>query len=275
MSVKRRAGYPPPKKSLGQVLLVDSIVAGNIVDSLDMNACPRVFEIGPGRGILTQYLVNQKIEVVACEIDDRMAELLKQRFGSSENFHLIVQNILAVDIEDVFSGEDFLALGNLPYHLTSEILFRFFGYVKQCWDESSNPRVKSLTVMIQKEVADRILSQPGKKGWGILSVYASLFGKAVKVLDVPADSFKPQPQVNSTVIRIEFNRAQPVSIDDYSLFRKVIKTAFGNRRKMLKNTLKSFNLPEDLNFDLHRRPEELTYEEFAFISNEICRIDGK
>jgi len=232
MSVKRKHGWPPPKKSLGQVLLVDSIIAGNIVDSLDMEICPRVFEIGPGRGILTQFLINRNINIVACEIDDRMADLLRKRFGIADNFHLIVQNILAIELDEIFPGEDFIALGNLPYHLTSEILFGFFEYVKKSWDKGTIPRVKSLTVMIQKEVADRMLSQPGKKGWGILSVYTSLYGEISKVLEVPADSFKPKPQVDSTVIKIKFYNSTPVEIVDYSIFRKVIKTSFGNRRKM-------------------------------------------
>ena len=269
MTVKRKLGWPPPKKSLGQVMLVDSIIAHEIVAATGIEKSHNVLEIGPGRGILTDILLRSGAEITCCELDARMAELLRKRFGRKPNFRLILGDIMELDLEVVFPGRNFWAMGNLPYHLTSEILFKFFDYIKSAWDNGVPPRVESLTVMVQREVADRLLSQPGSREWGILSIYTSLFGEVEKIIDVPPDCFKPQPRVDSTVVKISFRGDYPFTINDYELFRKLIKASFGNRRKMLKNTLGAFNPPADIDFDLHKRPEELTAEDFAFLAGSI------
>jgi 16S rRNA (adenine1518-N6/adenine1519-N6)-dimethyltransferase len=125
------------------------------------------------------------------------------------------------------------------------------------------PRVRSLAVMLQKEVAERILSEPGNRDWGVLGIYSHLYGELEKLAEAPADRFKPEPKVDSAVIRINFRSGYPFEIRNYELFRKLIKSAFGNRRKMLKNSLSGFNLPFNCDLDLRLRPEELRGEDFA------------
>lgn len=266
MSMKRRDGWPPPKKSLGQVLLVDDVVAREIVDSLKLPEGHNVLEIGPGRGILTKHLIYDKLNVTCCEIDERMGDLLKMRFGKCPTFSLILKDIMELSLDDVFPGEHYSVVGNLPYHLTSEIMFKCFEYIKGKWDAGEDIRVDSFSVMIQKEVANRILSRPCTRDWGVLSIYTSLFGEAEKLLDVYPDSFKPKPKVDSTVIKIKFRQKSLFEINDYHLFQEIIKVSFGKRRKMLRNTLARFNIPAQDRIDLQKRPEELSAEDFAYLA---------
>jgi 16S rRNA (adenine1518-N6/adenine1519-N6)-dimethyltransferase len=258
-----------PKKSLGQVMLVDNEVAREIVLTAGFKPEDRVFEIGAGRGILTAFLIEKGIQTICCEIDRQMVEVLKGRFGHKENFKVLQEDILILDLDKIFPREDFQVLGNLPYHLTSEILFKFFDYVKILWDNKEHPRVKTLSIMIQKEVAQRLLSDPGQREWGVLAIYTHLYGEVERLLEVPAECFNPRPKVDSTVVKITFRNSYPFEIQDYSLFQKLIKVSFGKRRKMLKNTLYGLDLPHDLDFDLTRRPETLAVEEFAFLANAI------
>ena len=265
--MKRRDGWPPPKKSLGQVLLVDDAVAREIVNSLNFPEGHNVLEIGPGRGILTNHLISDKINITGCEIDERMGDLLVTRFGKCSIFSLILMDIMELNFDDLFPGEQYSVVGNLPYHLTSEIMFKFFDYIKAKWDAGEDIRVDSLSVMIQKEVANRILSKPCTREWGILSIYTSLFGETQKLMDVFPDSFKPRPKVDSTVIRIKFRPKPLFEIKNYQLFKEIIKVAFGKRRKMLRNTLARFNIPEQTRIDLQKRPEELSAEDFAYLAD--------
>ena len=267
MPVKRKNGWPHPKKSLGQVLLVDDNTALEIVDGLNLSEGDNVLEIGPGRGILTNHLISAKVNITCCEIDDRMGELLKIRFDKCPTFSLIIKDIMGLSFDDLFPGQEYMAIGNLPYHLTSEILFKFFDYIRDKWNVGENIRVKSLSAMIQKEVANRILSRPGTRDWGILSIYTSVYGEVEKILEVSPDSFKPKPKVDSTVIKINFRKKPPFEIKNYKLFREMIKVSFGQRRKMLRNTLERFNIPHQDRIDLQKRPENLTAEEFAYLAN--------
>ena len=271
MKKKNKAGWPPPKKSLGQVMLVDADVAREIVVRAGFQAGEQVLEIGPGRGILTKFLIDRGIDTICCEIDSRMSGLLSSRFGKQNNFRLITEDILELNIDEAVPAGDFQVLGNLPYHLTSEILFKFFKYVRDSWEAGEKPRIKSMSIMIQKEVAARLLSQPRSKLWGILPLQTALFGKVEQVTEVPADCFKPKPKVDSTVVKISFHPGWPVKINDYALFTEILRTAYGSRRKMLRNTLKLFEFPEAAGLDLQRRPEELGLDEFAELANAAVR----
>jgi 16S rRNA (adenine1518-N6/adenine1519-N6)-dimethyltransferase len=267
---RNRLGWPPPKKSLGQVMLVDSEIACEIVSLSEFQRGADVLEVGPGRGIITELLLQSGFKIVGCEIDGRMVELLNKRFVSNPNFSLLQEDILKLDLERIFPGESFSVIGNLPYHLTSEILFKFFDYVRRYWDDQKIPRVQSLVIMVQKEVAERLLTAPNSRLWGVLSVHTRLHSETKHILEVPADCFKPRPHIDSTVVKLTFRSDYPCEINDYQLFRKVVKTAFNQRRKMLKNTLSHFNLQDSLNIDLTRRPETLSVEEFAYITNRLA-----
>ena len=272
MPVSRRySGHPRPKKSLGQVFLVDADIAGEIVALSGFKKGDNVLEIGPGRGILTAYLVKGGVDIVCCEIDSRLTKALKKRFSGRENFRLIEGDILTLDLDTVFPGEDFQVIGNLPYHLTSEILFKFFDYIKKYWDRNTAPRAESLTVMVQKEVGERLLSKPGCRQWGVLSLYTGLFGEIEHIIETPSGCFKPRPKVDSTVVKIRFRDEYPFKISDYELFRRLIKSAFGNRRKMLRNSLAGYDLPNDSKVDLQLRPEALRAEDFAYLADSISK----
>ena len=266
---KRKQGWPPPKKSLGQVLLVDADMAREIVVRAGFNKEDRVLEIGPGRGILTSFLLDRKVDTTCCEIDHRMTELLEKRFSSHPQFKLILQDVMKLGEDEVFPGQTYHILGNLPYHLTSEIFFKFFHQIRRSWEAGNPPRLDSMIFMVQKEVAERLLSAPGTKLWGILSIQTSLFTAVEHVVDVPPEHFKPVPKVDSTVIRLTARKSPPCKIDSYQNFTEVIRTAFGNRRKMLKNTLSKYTFTDDMHIDLTRRPEELSAGDFAEIANNI------
>ena len=270
MSYKRLIeGWPRAKKSLGQVFLVDADLAYTLIQKSGFKEGDRVLEIGPGRGILTAILLDKGIETVCCEIDQRMVKLLERRFGKMSNFRLINGDVLELDLETVFPNLKYKALGNIPYHLTSEILFKFFEYVKSCWDKDAAPLAESLIIMVQAEVGERILSSPGSRKWGVLPLYVNLFGEVEHLLDVPSTHFKPRPEVDSVVVRINFRSAYPFTINDFRLFKKVVKTAFGNRRKMLKNSLNGFLLPSDSKLNLQLRPESLNAADFAVLANAL------
>jgi len=266
----RQSYLPPAKKSLGQVFLTDADLAYQMVESSGLKSGAQVLEIGPGNGILTQFLLKQGINLTACEIDRRMAEVLKKRFAAETNFRLIVQDILLLQPDDAFPAGDFYIIGNIPYHLTSPILFKCFDYVKTAWDNHCPPRLKTMTIMLQREVADRLLSAPGTKLWGILSIQASLFADIKFLTAVPAEKFHPRPKVDSAVIKLTFRPACPYTVDDYEFFSEILHTVFSRRRKMLRNTLKSFHPPPDLDLDLRKRPEELSAADFARLASRLA-----
>ena len=266
-----KTNTPTPKKSLGQVLLNDPDVAYQIVESSGLNPGAQVLEIGPGGGMLTHFLLKRQVVYTGCEIDSRMAKLLAGKFSYLPNFRLLEQDIMAADPDTIFPTDDFHIIGNIPYHLTSPILFKFFDYVKRGWESGWPLRLKTMTIMLQKEVADRLLSSPKTKLWGILSIQTSLFADIQFLLAVPAEKFHPQPKIDSSVIKLTFRPSCPYQIDNYGFFTEILRAVFARRRKMLRNTLKPFNPPPDLPIDLQKRPEELSGGEFAKLANSLFR----
>ncbi|MBC8204040.1 ribosomal RNA small subunit methyltransferase A [bacterium] len=258
----RKNGWPPPKKSLGQSLLVDADFAYQLIECLNLQSNDKVLEIGPGRGILTDYILKKGADLICCEIDQRMVEVLKHRFEEGAKFRIIHQDILELDLEEIFPGEKYQAVGNLPYHLTSGILFKFFNYIRKSWDMGNILNVSSLTVMIQKEVADRILSKPGGSLWSILSIFSDLYSTREKLLDVPPEVFRPKPKVDSAFIKFSFRNTYPFPIKNFAEFDKIIRLSIGQRRKMLKNTLSQYKFPSDFTEILKRRPQELSLQDF-------------
>lgn len=267
----RRDGWPPPKKSLGQVMLVDADLAFELVERLDLQPGDRVLEIGPGRGILTDFILKRGAEVVCCEIDRRMTKILRKRFGNNNRFRVIEQDILELEIASLFSGDNYQAVGNLPYHLTSGIIFKFYEHVRSHWDDGKTPPVTRLSVMVQKEVADRILSQPGDSEWGILSVFADLHCLRERILEVPPDAFRPRPKVRSTVIRLNFRQNYPLKIYNFKRFDNIIRKAFEQRRKMMRNTLADYRFPPELSAELTKRPQEMSIADFARLAETAER----
>lgn len=242
------------KKALGQHFLTDKSIAMSIVKALGADSPVRdVLEIGPGMGVLTQYLLKREdIDLRAVEIDDESVRYLSKNFPDIEG-KLFKADFLKIDMDSLFGGS-FRVIGNFPYNISSQIFFKILD---------NKDRVPEVVCMIQKEVADRIAEAPGSKVYGILSVLLQTWYDIEYVLTVGPGAFAPPPKVKSAVIRLKRNGRQGLECDE-KLFRSVVKTAFNQRRKTLRNALKPLFRPDtdtsDPIFDL--RAERLSVEDF-------------
>jgi 16S rRNA (adenine1518-N6/adenine1519-N6)-dimethyltransferase len=253
-----------PKKSLGQNFLIDQNVARKIVRSLDLRESDRVLEIGPGKGALTSLLLAELSSVSAVEIDDHLAAELRTTHGKA--LMLYHDDVLNLDPRSIAKerGGKLRIVGNIPYNITSPILF---------WAIDASDAIADCTLMMQHEVALRLVAKPRSKDYGILSIFTQYYSTPELKFTVAPGSFYPVPEITSAVISLDFGHPHPARAVDDAMFRAVVRGTFGTRRKMLRNGLRTLNLTPDffqnsaLNFS--RRPEELTVEEFVLLSNEI------
>ncbi len=257
-----------PKKNLGQHFLTDLGIARRIADTVD--ACPDipVLEIGPGMGVLTQYLVEKPREVKAVEIDDESVAYLHATYPQLEG-KVLGQDFLRMDLREVFGGQPFVLTGNYPYDISSQIFFKMLDY---------KDLIPCCTGMIQREVAQRIASAPGNKAYGILSVMIQAWYDVEYLFTVDEGVFNPPPKVKSAVIRMTRNGVTDLGCDE-ALFRRVVKTVFNQRRKMLRVSLKPLfgggQMPgadffaQDI---MTRRPEQLTVAEFVDLTNRVAAV---
>ncbi len=248
-----------PKKSLGQHFLTDKNIARKIVDSLTWQHYNKVLEIGPGMGVLTEVLLAlPDKEMRFVEIDRDSIAYLNNRFPD------MAEKIMQADILDVplknFYQEPFAIIGNFPYNISSQLFFRIL---------ESRDLVTETVCMIQKEVAVRIASPPGSKDYGILSVLLQAYYNIEYLFTVPPQVFNPPPRVNSAVIRLQRNHVQNLPCRE-ELFVKVVKTAFNQRRKILRNSLKSLVIISETGDDIwQKRPEQLGVEDFVRLTRWI------
>ncbi len=254
-----KSDYVRPKKSLGQHFLRDKTVAQRIVDSLSGNQ-KTVLEIGPGMGVLTEYLLQRSdINLYAIEIDRDSVPYLQQHFPQLTP-QLIEGDFLQLDLGRLFK-ESFAVIGNFPYNISSQIFFKVL--------ENRN-QIPELVGMVQKEVAERIAEKPGSKTYGILSVLIQAFYNVEYLFTVHENVFVPPPKVKSAVIRFIRNDVQQLNCDE-KLFTKVVKTTFNQRRKTIRNSLKPLVgneiLPPHTFLDL--RPERLSVEDFVELTNFV------
>lgn len=221
-----------PKKSLGQNFLIDKNISQKIVQSLDCKE-DKVIEIGPGTGALTEWLNNENIELFAIEIDKSAVELLLKKFPPSRypKLHIINSDILSSDFDNLIkeSNANFKVIGNLPYNISSQIIFKLIA---------NRNNISKAILMLQKEVAQRLVAKPHTKDYGITSVALQLVGKVSKLFDVSPNCFYPKPKITSSIIEIEFY--QNNNLNDFDKILLLIKNAFSQRRKVLKNSLKSY-----------------------------------
>ncbi len=249
------------KKSFGQHFLKDENIAGRIAESMLQAAqtgC--VLEVGPGMGMLTKYLLEHpEYESFAIEADRDMVEYLEKKYPDFAREHLISKDFLDFDAPAFFGEKQFCLIGNYPYNISSQILFRLLDWRKQ---------IPEMVGMFQKEVADRIVSPPGSKVYGITSVLAQAFFKTEYLFTVERTAFNPPPKVVSAVIRLTRKENFTLGCDE-KRFKTFVKTAFGQRRKMLRNTLKPFFPNELLMTDpyFEKRPETLGWEEYVALVN--------
>ncbi len=248
------------KKHLGQHFLKDELIAQKIADSLTEKDYKNVLEIGPGMGVLTKYLLKKKFTTHVIEIDTESVEYLQAHYLNLAN-RIISKDFLKINLEDYFGKEQVAIIGNFPYNISTQIVFKTL---------ENKHQIPEFSGMFQKEVAERIAEKAGSKKYGILSVLAQAFYKVEYLFTVPPTVFDPPPKVDSGVIRLIRKENYTLPVDE-KLFFKVVKTAFQQRRKTLRNSLKTLNLSDSLREDtiFAKRPEQLSVEEFISLTSKI------
>ncbi len=260
-----------PTKRFGQHFLLDKGIMMVIIRTAEVNSGDTVVEVGPGLGEMTKLLASKVKRVIAIEVDESMVALLKEQLEGYDNIVLHRGDVLKFDFlsESQKWGEKLKVVSNLPYNISTQLLFRFV---------EMREVFSGITLMLQKEVAERIVAIPGGKQYGVISVLLQIYCDASIRCIVSPSSFYPRPKVESAVVRFDFLQNPRVEIGDEAIFRKVVKASFGHRRKTLKNALKTFfNMEEgeievDLRkagIDMRRRGETLTLREFAALSGVI------
>ncbi|MBQ8520141.1 MAG: 16S rRNA (adenine(1518)-N(6)/adenine(1519)-N(6))-dimethyltransferase RsmA [Bacteroides sp.] len=254
-------GLVKPKKFLGQHFLKDLGIAQDIADTVD--ACPGlpILEVGPGMGVLTQFLMKKGREVKVVELDFESVAYLKENFQALEG-NIIEDDFLKLKLENLFDGKPFVLTGNYPYNISSQIFFKMLDY---------KDSIPCCTGMIQKEVAERIAAAPGSKTYGILSVLIQAWYRVEYLFTVHEHVFNPPPKVKSAVIRMTRNGTTDLGCDG-KLFKQIVKTTFNQRRKTLRNSIssildKSHPLSADPIFN--KRPEQLSVQEFVELTNRV------
>ncbi len=249
------------KKHLGQHFLTDEHVAKKIADSLIENTYNDVLEIGPGMGVLTKYLLEKEYTTHVIEIDTESVQYLKAHYLNLAD-RIISKDFLKINLDDFFEHKQLAIIGNFPYNISSQIVFKAI---------ENRHRIPEFAGMFQKEVAKRIAEKPGTKTYGIISVLTQAFFDAEYLFTVPPSVFNPPPKVDSGVIRLIRKENYTLPVDE-KLFFKVVKTAFNQRRKMLRSSLKTFNLSDKLREDaiFAQRPEQLSVLEFISLTQKIA-----
>lgn len=249
-----------PLKRFGQNYLIDKNIIDKIIDAFEPKLDDLVIEIGPGRGALTTILAKKIKKLFAIEIDKRVIDDLKLQFPSVE---FINQDFLKLDLSTIFNGEKKRIIGNIPYNITSPIIFKLID---------SRDYITDAMIMTQLEVAQRIVAQPKTKDYGILSVIVNFFADTQLLFKISPNVFYPKPNVESAIINLKFDKEIRTDVNA-KLFIKVVKASFGNRRKTLKNSLSNGGFSElnftQINFDFSRRAEELTIDDFVILTNLI------
>ena len=258
-----RAGFPPTRKSLGQHFLTDRRILGRIADALHLTGSETVLEIGPGRGALTDILVERAGRLIAIEYDRALAELLRQRYAKRNNVLIAEADVLEVSLGELAAGP-YVLVGNVPYYITTPILFHALV----------PPRAERSVYLVQKEVADRLSAAPGTKAYGALTVNVAATAKAETLFTVPAGAFSPPPKVESAVVRVTPLPQPLLALDEERPFRLLVQGAFGMRRKQMRRVLRSLyavgaevaeGVLEEARIDPAARPETLAPAQFALL----------
>lgn len=271
--IKEKYGFKL-SKSLGQNFLTDKNIIDKIIDSTDITDEDLVIEIGPGIGVLTYEAAQQAKKVIAVEIDKNLIPILKDTLAEFDNVEVINQDVLKTDLNQIITDSgcrEAKIIGNLPYYITTPIIMGIL---------ESNTIADSITIMMQKEVADRIKAGPGSKTYGALSVAVQYYCEVETVAIVPKEVFFPAPKVDSAVLKLVIRKEKPVELIDEKMFFRCIKAGFGQRRKTLSNSLMGLGdvtkeqvkaCLEELGIDEKRRAETLSLEEFANIANYFSK----
>ena len=250
-----------PKKFLGQHFLKDQKIAQSIADTVDAVPNIPVLEVGPGMGVLTQYLITKQRPLKVVELDYESVDYLRQEYPELED-HIIQDDFLKMHLNRTFNGQPFVLTGNYPYNISSQIFFKMLEY---------KDLIPCCTGMIQKEVAQRIAAGPGSKTYGILSILIQAWYNVEYLFTVNADVFNPPPKVKSAVIRMTRNEVTELGCNE-KLFKQVVKTTFNQRRKTLRNSIKPILGKESLLTQdelFNKRPEQLSVQQFIELTNSV------
>lgn len=252
-----------PNKKLGQNFLFDEEALNKIADGVSKS--DTIIEIGPGLGTLTAILATKAQKVIAVELDKKMVEILEDRFKLYKNVEILNQDILKVDIDSIAPKAKVIA--NLPYYITTPIITKLL-----------KTNIREITVLIQKEVAERICAKPGEKNAGAITYLVNYYAESQIIGNVPKEVFIPVPEVESSILSLKIRENKKVKVQDEELFFKIIRANFTQRRKTLINSLSNIiekeklkKILETLNIDNNIRGENLTLEQYAQITNELCR----
>lgn len=262
-------------KSMGQNFLIDPAIPYEIAESSRANEQNGVLEIGPGIGVLTRELAKRAAKVVSIEVDERLPPLLAETMAGVDNFKLVLQDVLKVDLKALiaqeFPGMPVAVCANLPYYITSPIVMKLL---------SDRLPIESLTVMVQKEAADRLAAAPGTRASSAISCAVSYYATSKMMFTAAPGSFYPAPKVTSAVVRMEIRPTPAVQVEDEEGYFALVRAAFGQRRKTAANAIASgLGMPKDAvtaaieaaGFDARIRPEALTLEDFAKIQSALAR----
>jgi 16S rRNA (adenine1518-N6/adenine1519-N6)-dimethyltransferase len=256
-----RGAFPPTRKSLGQHFLSDRRILGRIADALQLKGGETVLEIGPGRGALTDLLADRAGRLIAIEYDRALAELLRQRYAKRGNVLVAEADVLEVSLGELAAGP-YVLVGNVPYYITTPILFHAL----------TPPRAERAVYLVQKEVADRLVAEPGTREYGALTVNVAAVARAESLFKVPAGAFSPPPKVESAVVRITPLNTPLAAPEEERALRTLVQNAFGMRRKQMRRVLRSlWSLDAETaerrlataGIDPEVRPETLTPSQFV------------
>lgn len=262
-------------KNLGQNFLVDDDTVSGIIEAANISKDDLIIEIGPGLGTITKELLERAGKVICIELDERMIEILNDRFSLYDNFELINEDVLKVDLQTLINKENMKTtkvVANLPYYITTPIIMKLL---------EERLDIETITVMIQKEVAERLVAEPGKGESGAITYGVHYYTKPKTVLQVPNTAFIPEPKVNSTVIQLEVQKEPTVKVSNEEKLFELIKIAFMQKRKTLVNALTNSNkygdkeevekIIQQMGLDLRIRPEKLTLENYAELAEMITK----
>jgi len=254
-----------PKKRLGQNFLLDANTLRKMAAATQLEQTDAVLEIGPGTGMLTQLVLPEVRKLIAVELDGALAAQLKEKFAGEKKLTVIQADFLKTDLAALRGDEELRIIGNIPYYITTPIIFKVLD---------SPAGLRDMTLLLQREVAERIVAAPNHKEYGILAVFCQTFAEVSVLLQVPRTVFHPRPRVDSALVRWRFQTARSKRIADPALHRYLVRTAFNQRRKMLRVTLRDTAGVEAMQgWDLTRRPEDLTVEEWIDLANALARED--
>ncbi|MDO6490151.1 MAG: 16S rRNA (adenine(1518)-N(6)/adenine(1519)-N(6))-dimethyltransferase RsmA [Cellulophaga sp.] len=258
------------KKHLGQHFLTDEAIAQQIAETLTHKGYTNVIEIGPGTGVLTKYILKHNLNLIAMDLDTESIAYLNQNFllehpellTRKGTFKVVEADFLKQDLTTIFGDEQFAISGNFPYNISTQIVFKTLEHKEQ---------IPEFTGMFQKEVAERICSKEGSKAYGILSVLAQAYYHAEYLFTVPPTVFNPPPKVDSGVLRLTRKENLDIGVDEKLLYR-VVKAVFNQRRKTIRNSLKTFELSDNLKEDpiFGKRPEQLAVADFVALTKKIA-----